>query len=212
MNALIRRRTMMKQTSGGGGGGVLPDGYQQVSYIYSDGSAYIDTGINGNHGIKIVANMGWHTLETRPLFGSRSSSTNRFLVTYYSGKIDFGYGSDKVTNVVPVAGTTYELTYGALDGADFYVDGDRANTTHQSTTVNTNATMYIFGAHYTYTSSVFSKSIFKSMTITNASNEVLFDGVPCYRTSDGVIGIYDLASDTFLTNQGGGSFSKGSDV
>ena len=36
--------------------------------------------------------------------------------------------------------------------------------------------------------------------------------VPCYRVSDGVIGLYDTVSETFFTNAGTGTFSKGSDV
>lgn len=38
------------------------------------------------------------------------------------------------------------------------------------------------------------------------------DLVPCYRKSDNEIGMYDLVSNTFLTNSGSGSFNKGADV
>ena len=36
--------------------------------------------------------------------------------------------------------------------------------------------------------------------------------VPCYRTADGVIGMYDLVTAAFFTNAGGGHLIKGSDV
>ena len=36
--------------------------------------------------------------------------------------------------------------------------------------------------------------------------------IPCYRKSDGVIGLYDMVYGEFYTNQGSGSFIKGSDV
>ena len=36
--------------------------------------------------------------------------------------------------------------------------------------------------------------------------------VPCYRISDDEIGMYDLVTRTFFTNQGGGALTKGSDV
>ena len=36
--------------------------------------------------------------------------------------------------------------------------------------------------------------------------------VPCYRTADGVIGMYDLVTAEFFTNAGGGHLIKGSDV
>lgn len=36
--------------------------------------------------------------------------------------------------------------------------------------------------------------------------------VPCYRKSDGEIGMYDTVSKTFYTNAGTGTFLKGADV
>ena len=36
--------------------------------------------------------------------------------------------------------------------------------------------------------------------------------VPCYRKSDNEIGMYDLVNDTFYTNAGTGTFTKGADV
>jgi hypothetical protein len=38
------------------------------------------------------------------------------------------------------------------------------------------------------------------------------DFVPCYRIADSVIGMYDVVNDVFYTNNGSGTFSKGSDV
>ncbi len=41
---------------------------------------------------------------------------------------------------------------------------------------------------------------------------IVRDFKPCYRKSDGVIGIYDIVSKTFFTNAGTGNFTKGADV
>ena len=48
---------------------------------------------------------------------------------------------------------------------------------------------------------------------------LLYDGdnlireyIPCYRKSDGKIGMYDMASGQFFTNAGTGEFLKGEDV
>lgn len=40
----------------------------------------------------------------------------------------------------------------------------------------------------------------------------LVEVVPCYRKSDGKIGMYDLVSGQFLVNAGDGAFLKGADV
>ena len=43
-------------------------------------------------------------------------------------------------------------------------------------------------------------------------NTLICDLIPCYRKSDGVIGMYDVVRKIFLTNAGTGSFTKGADV
>ena len=44
------------------------------------------------------------------------------------------------------------------------------------------------------------------------NDALICDLYPCYRKSDGIIGMYDRTRDLFLTNVGTGSFSKGADV
>lgn len=47
-------------------------------------------------------------------------------------------------------------------------------------------------------------------TMYNASNKLIFDGVPCYRKADTVIGIYDLVARQFFPASG--TWTKGADV
>lgn len=44
------------------------------------------------------------------------------------------------------------------------------------------------------------------------NNNLICDLVPCYRKSDGEIGMYDLVRRIFLTNIGSGAFVKGADI
>lgn len=48
--------------------------------------------------------------------------------------------------------------------------------------------------------------------ITDVNDNPIRDFVPCYRKSDGEIGMYDLVTNTFFTNQGTGNFTKGNNV
>lgn len=43
-------------------------------------------------------------------------------------------------------------------------------------------------------------------------NTPMFNLLPCYRKSDGIIGMYDTISNTFFTNTGTGTFTKGADI
>lgn len=48
--------------------------------------------------------------------------------------------------------------------------------------------------------------------VDDTTGQDVFNLIPCYRKSDNVIGMYDLVADKFYTNEGTGSFIKGSDV
>ena len=189
---------------------ILPSAYQQVEYIESTGTQYIDTGIIGKNGIRVLTEMGWRTL-SNSLFGSRKDTTaTRFYVTYYSSKIDFGYGADIVSDIYAQAGRIYEIDFDTRNSTKrFGVDGIYKTSIAN---IDTKCNMYIFCYNRNGTIMSQSKSIFKSMTISNTNNEILRDFIPCYRKSDGEIGLYDTVSKTFFTNSGTGTFLKGADV
>ena len=188
----------------------LPDEYQEVEYIESTGTQYIDTGVIGKNGIRILAKMGWATL-SNSLFGSRKNISNtRFYVTYYASKIDFGYGSDITSDIYPQARQLYEIDFDTRNRTKrFGVDGVYKTT---NSDMDTECNIFIFGANRPYTTNQLSESIFKSMVITDANNEIIRNFIPCYRKSDDEIGMYDTVSKTFFTNAGTGTFLKGADV
>lgn len=190
--------------------GILPSAYQQVEYIESTGTQYIDTGIIGKNGIRVLTEMGWRTL-SNSLFGSRKDiSPTRFYVTYYTSKIDFGYGADIVSDIYAQAGRIYEIDFDTRNSTKrFGVDGVYKTTT---SSIDTECNMYIFCYNRNGIVMSLSKSIFKSMEITDANNEMIRNFVPCYRKSDNEIGLYDTVSKTFFTNAGTGTFLKGNDV
>lgn len=204
---------------GGGESPILPAEYKQVEYIQSSGTQYIDTGVTGRVGLKIVCCMGWVTL-SGALWGVRKNSGDyRYFITIYNG-IDFAFIEDHASNISPVAGSIYTLTYDTsyLSGSNLLfvrevLEENYLSFNSGSSTFNAEASIYIFGYNRPYASGpLLSSTIFKSMRITDHDGNILFNGIPCYRISDGVIGIYDFANSTFLTNQGTGTFTKGADV
>ena len=197
----------------------LPKEYQKVAYIESTGTQWIDTGILANDGIKIECRMGWVNANpnNQQLFGARSGVGDyRFYITSYRG-IDFAHVTDISVSSEINARQLFDLVYDTTlyDVTDtkfllqYSLDSDKRTTiTHA---LNTNLSIYLFGTNRTsYTSTQFLYPvIYESMVITNAQGKELFNGIPCYRKFDGEIGIYDLVTDTFLTNQGTGTFLKG---
>lgn len=59
--------------------------------------------------------------------------------------------------------------------------------------------------------SAFSGKIFAFWAKDNNGNFIA-NYVPCYRKSDGVIGMYDTVSRSFFTSANSGTFTKGADV
>ena len=196
--------------------GGLPEEYQQVEWIKSDGNQYIDTGVIFNHGIKIETSMGWDNLvNLYALFGARADTgATRFFITLLSGNINFAYINDNIYGVATDK-TIYDFIFDtSVNGKISYgIVGERINQENENN-LNTQATGYIFAYHRASDNSVQgkSKAIYKSMVITNDSGNKLFEGIPCYRKADNEIGIYDVVSETFLTNLGSGTFTKGNDI
>lgn len=196
--------------------GKLPDTYQQVEYIESTGTQYIDTGITPDTTLEFDTtfntsnNFSQETIRYGCIFGSRISSAKADvqLTTYsefgYKGTIRWGnnYGDNAwLSNNVKINAK--------LKNNMYYVD----NTEIRSTTIeaSNDYNIYIFALNQSGTAIQHGK--LKLHTFKLWKNDVLVrDFIPCYRKSDNVIGLYDLVTNTFFTNAGTGIFLKGSDT
>ena len=70
--------------------------------------------------------------------------------------------------------------------------------------------MYLFAQNEG--SSYYDTSIRLYAFTLGVNEQVIRNYVPCYRKSDGVIGLYDTINKQFKINEGTGSFTKGPDV
>lgn len=208
MELMQRRRqllTLQKSTR-------LPKEYQEVEWIQSTGTQAIDTGVLFNHGIKIKATMAWaEDLSLKALFGSRTMPGNyRYFLITLNGGADFAYINDRTGKflIKDFVNELCEFTWDTTETNLFRYGVNGVFYTENASDFNTNVTGYIFAYHLgsNDSASAHSKAIYKSMVIEDASGIELFNGVPCYRKSDGEIGIYDLVSERFLTNIGTGTF------
>ena len=196
--------------------GKLPDTYQQVEYIESTGTQYIDTGITPDTTLEFDTtfntsnNFSQETIRYGCIFGSRISSAKADvqLTTYsefgYKGTIRCGnnYGDNAwLSNNVKINAK--------LKNNMYYVD----NTEIRSTTIeaSNDYNIYIFALNQSGTAIQHGK--LKLHTFKLWKNDVLVrDFIPCYRKSDNEIGMYDLVTNTFFTNAGTGVFLKGSNA
>ena len=215
MTALMRRRMMMaaKEQSGGG----LPDTFQRVEWvgIPSKNGAYIDTGVACSATtIRMVAK--YVHLGSSDCYGVATKkgdgSNNQYsFFGYFSWKSQFAwgtyfYGPACSPNTVYEADATFKNRdqQVVLNG----VSGSNDKTAY----ANGTGTFYIFGRNNDGAIGNQPAGMRFYYLRIYIDDELVRDCIPCYRKSDGEIGMYDFVSNSFFTNAGSGTFEKGDDV
>ena len=192
----------------------LPTEYQEVEYIQSSGTQYIDTGVVATSGfeIDIKINIDTVTGSWAPILSAHELSApyKRNFMAYTSSKkmeIDAG---DKITQT-SVTLTGDDVIKASNVENNFYLNINGTNYTPTVTTAASNLaysgrTMHLLhsnGYDFGYTSG---KVYYCKITV---DGTLVRNFVPCYRKSDNIVGLYDLVNGVFYTNAGTGNFAKG---
>lgn len=192
----------------------LPQGYQEVEYIETTGTQYIDTGFIANQDTRFVLKIKY--IAGNFIFGSDGDSTGRLNAVGLNKSTSrdtfrWHYDSQKLKdNGDFVYGTIYDID---INKNIMYLDGELI-ATFNYVNFSTPSSVVISGINRdntvnmaSYGSSI---AIYKFQIYDNGT--LIRDFIPCYRYSDGEIGLYDVINDVFYTNQGEGTFVKGKDV
>ena len=212
----IRRRILL-----GGKKSRLPSAYQEVEYIEGTGEQYLRTNyipqrydeVDCVFSISSIINI---TRKFKALF-SAGAGTYRFIVILsVNADVDGAYykyfaSGDAVRfNFYPKTGVKYTISI--KNDGEIYCNG-YSNVSHYEEDIDGQIgqkSLRVFARPGSgWSSSIFAGKIY-SFKITNAITRLNL--VPCYRKSDGEIGMYDTVSKTFYTNAGKGTFLKGADV
>ena len=211
----------------------IPSEYQEVTWIATDGNQAINTGVMASDyqsGIEYVFKgncTGLHSSKSNNyLFGCLASGKRSANLSWHisnmlqimiGGTADYIYGKGNVSRnedfTIRVRGTSSAIedvtaTYNGLSMSRSSAQG--ANCAMPSANIYLLAAN-INGNYTSSTSAPFTGKLY-GFTMLDMSGSEICDLVPCYRKSDGVIGVYDIVRKTFLTNVGSGSFTKGADV
>lgn len=189
----------------------LPVEYQSVTFIESTGTQWIDTGYIPNKNTVV-----------RTKFLNKAT-TGDLIFGYYTGDDTkdwrfFNYGSAnffdvpggedtgaRITGGVCPSGVIYEYELG-----NFYIKNLATGEVIVSGTEQTDSGVSTITLN-NYNNTMFSSNRFYYFNIYE-NNQLIHNFVPCYRKSDGEIGMYDIETGVFCTNQGTGTFLKGLDV
>ena len=192
--------------------GEMPAGYERLDYIETTGTQHIDTGIVPDCTDTFEMKMRFKTLDgTQCLWCSRTATDKTTLTCFlYKSKLRFdrntGYNATKVE---PSVGPEYivRANYATLATDICGFDGG----TMPAGDFDPVANIFLFKSHTNGTGLGNPGSFrFHSFKVTAADGTVRCEFVAARRTSDGVLGVYDIAGDAgFKTNAGTGAFVAG---
>lgn len=196
---------------------LLPSEYQEVEYIESSGTQYINTGLRlkQSHSVEMaIQNL---TNASAKIFGSRTSATsNNFsiLTGLVGGTLslvtDFqNYNNNRLS--VDITNNLNDKYTIKINNSKMSInDTEKAITTYSNFTTPSNA--YIFSASGTYPAGYVNASTKLYYCKIWNGTTLVRDYIPCYRKSDNEPGLYDLVNNVFYTNAGSDSFTYGNEI
>ena len=192
----------------------LPSEYQEVEYIQSSWTQYIDTGIKftnsttSDFDIAFTTNRSWWSwiigAQYQNVNTSRAIWISTSSFTYQQGSAFWDWTE------TPTLNQKYNYKN---DATNVYVDWVVKKSISSGWSFTTPVNWTIFKVNYSSVSwfpylvsaKLYKCKLYESWTL-------IRDFVPCYREQDWVIWLYDLVNDQFYTNAWTGTFSKWSDV
>lgn len=194
----------------------LPSGYQEVEYLESSGTQWINTQYSlwatSNWKLECKFNITESPQTNCTVFGTnRTGSTYKMFVASDSNlkMIMPTFGSRTISAVQ--TDTVYVLECNNM-GTYFesYLNGVLKNRLTKSATATSTAVLIFHDANTSYGN--LSGRIYYAKFWAGENGELVRDFVPCYRKSDEIAGLYDLANGVFYTNSGTGTFTPGLDI
>ena len=202
---------------------LLPDEYQQVEYIESTGTQYIDTGFKPNNKTKLSIYVEPTNIpETSSWFGARNANSDTegiaFLLWQVGDSFRFDYNNQKQTSVRIENNKKISVLW---DRNNIYIDNNLVSTFNE-TEFECPVTLILCSSKNNRVDGIsvnednvdtrMSKLKIYNCSIWN--NDVLVRKyIPCYKNSDNKPGLYDTVNNVFYTNQGSGDdFTIGPNV
>lgn len=173
----------------------LPVEYQEVTYLESTGTQYIDTGLNYFADFEIGIRL-------------RENASNKAIGNgqkYCLQRQNAATGCWQFTSGSAVYNTTAKITdYHVMMWKNNIVYADGVELTNLAKGSNNGSHMYLFTSE---TAVKYPNIIYFCKLWDN--NTLVRNFIPCIRKSDNKAGMYDLVTATFFTNAGTGEFLYG---
>ena len=199
----------------------LPKEYQEVEWIGTDGSAYLvsDFNINNLDRFTIYYEYDPNGTTYNYVFGATDfpNTGSRFLHRYMYLVVNNASGGTFLN--IPIGTGFYAIKVVADNVANtitiYNDDGSIYTSNSWENYKNFTGFGFLCNNYNSQPQNAVARANTKIKRLDfydDDRGEWVWVPVPCYRKADGAIGIYDIVTGTFNTNQGSGSFTKGADV
>ena len=208
----IRRRILSASSSQG----LLPNEYQQVEYIESTGTQYIDLGISISKILDFDVYVKYEISEGA-LFGTSNLGSGHpsYLaindLNFFREPLTDASLSDEFSAEISAGSGTRTANFNVYkNGAlvNSYADVGNCWTTGIANTLCLFKAVVVWWSELANTYAKLAYFKIYDRTI----QDILLEMYPCYRKADNEVGMYDIKNGVFYTNSGTGSFIKGQDV
>ena len=189
---------------------LLPEGYVECEWLYSDGKCYIPTGISGDDIIvEAVLQADRHTNAYMAPFGAHCDYMGYSLFHYSNGgwglasANKFSYNGERI-QIRAVLSISKEFSIEC--SMNDTLDGKYAETLKQQTnTFRQNVGFNIFSPRAAAASDAFVGWLWY-FNVFDFNGNLLYRYVPALRL-DGTPGLYDTVNGSFLLNRGSGNLT-----
>ena len=192
----------------------IPNTYQQVEYLQSTGTQYIDTGYIPNENSRLWLDYQPTEAQSKIYAGARNeSSSPKVYFTINSGsnntKMYASWGTTVNYNIGPM---TTDRVRTEIGSEGIYYNDEYVTMPGETVWSNISYSVYLFAVQESSNTASLNASVKIYEAKIYEGNTLIHHMIPCYRKSDNVRGMYDAISGEFYTNSGTGTFGIGSDV
>ena len=198
---------------------LVPDGYTQLQYIESNGTQYINTGLQNTSKLQLRMNLTAYNNDYTLIYGSQKTSSpvvRRSVVLNKSEKrISLSSGSANQTSNVSSTNDTFAtnvwhdatMTWSATPS--LVLDNVEYTSNDASDNASTGLNDYLFCYNYGGSPNYKMRAKVSYAKIWDSNNSMVRNFVPAKRDSDSKIGMYDIVNDVFYSDAAGGNFAAG---
>ena len=193
MGTLLNRRRYMGKVDGG----ILPPGYTQLVGIKNTSTAYLPISVPLGTNVRYeLESMG-----TGPHFSYNTTGNKEIIIFYQNNKSCYLNGNFSA----PSFSTTsrYKIVIDLARESQYaraYIDDVKVRET--SVNINTGASVQLFRDANRGTNLKITIYAFKAYS----GDSLVNNYIPAVRKSDNKVGVYDIASDEFITSPNGVDF------